>query len=117
MVLEPDEPLSSARLAFYAGMVALCDALAALAPPEKPIAIEWPDAIRIDGVSLAAADGTWPDATDERAVPDWLVFGATIRTVSMSGAEAGLDPSRRRSKRRVSAKPAQTASWRALLDI
>src|SRR5690242_17917590 len=40
VVLEPEEPLASARLAFYAGMIALCDTLAALAPPEKPIAVE-----------------------------------------------------------------------------
>src|ERR1700681_201846 len=45
VVLEPDEPLASARRAFYACMVALGDALAAMAPPEQPIVIEWPDAI------------------------------------------------------------------------
>src|SRR5215472_3683960 len=48
VVLEPDEPLATARRAFYAGMNALADALAAHAPPEKPITIDWPDAIRID---------------------------------------------------------------------
>src|SRR5216684_1192888 len=45
VVLEPEEPLAAARLVFYGGMAALVDALAALAPPETPIAIEWPDAI------------------------------------------------------------------------
>ena len=49
VVLEPDEPLASARRAFYACMVALGDALAAPAPPEKPIVVEWPDAVYIDG--------------------------------------------------------------------
>ena len=39
VVLEPDEPLRTARRAFYAGMAALADALAAHAPPEKPIAV------------------------------------------------------------------------------
>jgi len=92
VVLEPEELLSSARLAFYTGMVALYDALAALAPPEKPIAIKWPDAIRIDGGLVGGGRLAWPERTEERAVPDWLVFGATIRTVSMSGAEAGLNP-------------------------
>src|SRR6476646_11620162 len=48
VVLEPDEPLASARVAFYAGMVALGDALAAAAPPQKPIAIEWPAAVYVD---------------------------------------------------------------------
>ena len=39
VVLEPDEPLRTARRAFYAGMAALADALIAHAPPEKPIAL------------------------------------------------------------------------------
>src|SRR6478752_1135636 len=47
VVLEPEEPLRLARRAFYAGMVALADALAARAPPEKPIGVDWPDAIRV----------------------------------------------------------------------
>src|SRR5438128_12616970 len=49
LVLEPDEPLRSARRTFYAGMAALADALAAHAPPEKPMAIDWPDAVSVDG--------------------------------------------------------------------
>src|SRR5687768_3877371 len=49
LVLEPEEPLRTARRAHYAGMVALADALAAHAPPEKPIAFDWPDTIRVDG--------------------------------------------------------------------
>src|SRR5262249_48673009 len=49
VVLEPEEPLRTARRALYAGMTALGDALAALAPPEKPISIDWPDAVRVDG--------------------------------------------------------------------
>src|SRR5690242_7988484 len=38
LVLEPEEPLRTARRVFYAGMAALADALTAFAPPEKPIA-------------------------------------------------------------------------------
>lgn len=92
VVLEPDEPFASARLAFYAGMIALGDALAALAPPEKPIEINWPDAIRVDGGLVGGGRLAWPDCTGPDAVPDWLVFGATIRTVSMSEAEPGSHP-------------------------
>src|SRR5271169_6930556 len=44
VVLEPEEPLRTARRTLYAGMAALGDALAALAPPEKPISFAWPDA-------------------------------------------------------------------------
>ncbi len=92
VILEPEEPLAVARRAFYAGMVALGDALAALAPPEKPIAIEWPDGFFVDGGLVGGGRLGWPERADERARPDWLVFGAAIRTFSMSGDEAGLHP-------------------------
>src|ERR1051326_492441 len=82
VVLEPNEPLASARRVFYAGMVALGDALAAPAPPEKPIVIEWPDAIYVDQGLVGGGRLAWPDHADEHAAPHWLVFGAAIRTVS-----------------------------------
>jgi biotin-(acetyl-CoA carboxylase) ligase len=92
VILEPEEPLVAARRAFYAGMVALGDALAAAAPPEKPIVIEWPDAIQVDGGLVGGGQLAWPEDADEQAVPEWLVFGAAIRTVSMSETEVGLYP-------------------------
>ena len=91
VVLEPDEPLRTARRAFYAGMNALTDALLAHAPPEKPIVIDWPDALRVDGGLVGGGRLAWPKGADEDAVPDWLVFGGMIRTVSMI-EEAGLHP-------------------------
>lgn len=92
VVLEPEQPLHRARLAFYVGMVALADTLAALAPPEKPIMIDWPDAIRIDGGLVGGGRFGWPPATREDAVPDWLVFGAAIRIASISESGPGLYP-------------------------
>jgi biotin-(acetyl-CoA carboxylase) ligase len=92
VVLEPDEPLRTARRAFYAGMTALADALAVHAPPEKPIAFDWPDAIRVDGGLVGGARLAWPVDADEAEPPAWLVFGAIIRTVSMSEGEPGLRP-------------------------
>ena len=91
VVLEPDEALRTARRAFYAGMNALAGALLAHAPPEKPIAIDWPDAMRVDGGLVGGGRLAWPQGADEDAVPDWLVFGGMIRTVSMT-EEAGLYP-------------------------
>jgi biotin-(acetyl-CoA carboxylase) ligase len=91
IVLEPEQPLAAARLVFYAGMVALGDALAALAPPEKPITVAWPDAVRIDGGLVGGGQLAWPDRAAERAVPNWLVFGANIRTVIVN-RDAGLYP-------------------------
>ncbi len=91
VVLEPDEPLAAARLAFYAGMVALGDALSALAPPETPITIAWPDAVYVDRGLIGGGRLAWPDRAEEDAAPDWLVFGAAIRTVSVNG-DSGLYP-------------------------
>jgi biotin-(acetyl-CoA carboxylase) ligase len=92
LVLEPDEPLRSARRALYAGMAALADALAVHAPPEKPIAFDWPDAIRVDRGLVGGGRLAWPTGAPEQEPPPWLVFGATIRTVSMGESEAGLRP-------------------------
>src|SRR6516164_8903294 len=47
VLLEPEEELWSARRSFYAGMTAIADALSALAPPETPITIEWPDRLEV----------------------------------------------------------------------
>ncbi len=92
VVLEPDEPLRTARRAFYAGCAALADALAAFAPPEKPIAFAWPDAVQVDRGLVGGARLAWPKDADENAPADWLVFGAMIRTVALGEEEAGLHP-------------------------
>jgi hypothetical protein len=92
VVLEPEEPLRTARRAIYAGMAALGDALAAHAPPEKPIVYDWPDAVRVDGGLVGGGRLAWPSGVPEDEPPPWLVFGAMIRTVSMSDKEPGLNP-------------------------
>jgi biotin-(acetyl-CoA carboxylase) ligase len=91
VVLEPDQPLRTARKAFYAGMNALADALLVHAPPEKPIAVDWPDALRVDGGLVGGGRLAWPQGADEDSPPEWLVFGGMIRTISMTD-EAGLHP-------------------------
>ena len=63
VVLEPDEPLVSARRAFYVCMVALYDALVVHAPPERPIEIRWPDAILVDGGLVGGGRLAWPVGT------------------------------------------------------
>ena len=92
LVLEPEEPLAQARRAFYAGMTALADALAAHAQPETGIAIDWPDSIYVNGGLVGGGRLGWPQDVSEDAEPPWLVFGAMIRTASMSGDEPGLNP-------------------------
>jgi hypothetical protein len=93
VVLEPDEPLRAARHAFYAGMVALTDALRAYAPPNKPVTIDWPDAVRVDGGLVGGGRLGWPASAKEDEPPPWLVFGAMIRTVAMTDEEPGMHPS------------------------
>jgi hypothetical protein len=92
VVLEPEEPLHIARLAFYAGMTALADALLTHAPPEKLVTIDWPDTIHVDGGLVGGGRLAWPKGADENQPPAWLVFGAMIRTVSMVDNEPGLHP-------------------------
>ena len=92
VVLEPSEPLRTARRVFYAAMVALTDALRAHAPPNKAIAIDWPDAIRVDGGLVGGGRLGWPSSAKEEEPPRWLVFGAMIRTVAMTDRETGVYP-------------------------
>lgn len=92
VVLEPEEPLHTARRAFFAGMTALTDALLAYAPPEKLVTIDWPDAIRIDGGLVGGGRLGWPKETREDETPPWIVFGGMIRTVSISEEDVGLHP-------------------------
>lgn len=92
VVLEPDEPLALARRALYAGMAALADALTAHAQPETAIAIGWPDTILVNRGIVGGGRLAWPKDVPEDETPPWLVFGAMIRTVSMTGSEPGLNP-------------------------
>ncbi len=92
IVLEPEEPLAPARRGFYACMNALADALAARMPPEKPLSFDWPDAIRIDGGLIGGGRLAWPSDAPEHAVPDWLVFGASIRVTIAALHEGGTTP-------------------------
>ena len=92
VVLEPEEPLASARRAFYACMVALRDALLVYAPPERPITFGWPDSVHIDGGLIGGGRMAWPAHAADTEPPDWLVFGATVRIVSIGENDAGLRP-------------------------
>jgi hypothetical protein len=92
VVLEPEEPLGEARRAIYAGMNALADALAAHAPPSRPVAFDWPDTIRVDGVLVGGGRLGWPGGAGENEIPDWLVFSGMIRTAVIRAREPGLRP-------------------------
>jgi biotin-(acetyl-CoA carboxylase) ligase len=84
VVLEPDEPLRSARRALFAGMNALADAIAAHCPPEREVTFDWPDAIRFDAGLLGGGRLGWPAECTEDDVPEWLVFGVILRAADMA---------------------------------
>jgi biotin-(acetyl-CoA carboxylase) ligase len=92
LVLEPEEPLRQARRAFYAGMVALADALVAHAQPDTAVTIDWPDSISVNRGLVGGGRLAWPEGASEDEAPAWLVFGGMIRTVSMTDTEPGLNP-------------------------
>jgi biotin-(acetyl-CoA carboxylase) ligase len=87
VVLEPDEPLVSARRAFYAGMNAVADAIAAHCPPEREVKFVWPDAILFDEGLLGGARLGWPKDCAEDEIPAWLVFGVILRAADMAHVE------------------------------
>lgn len=100
LVLEPDEPLARARVAFPLCMGALASALALHVPPQRPLSIRWPDAFLLDTVIHGGARLAAPPAAREEAAPGWIVFGACVALerargadapMAMSLAEAGLD--------------------------
>ena len=63
VVLEPDEPLLSARRAFFAGMNAAADAIAAHCPPEREVSFDWPDAILFDRAPRTRFPRGWCSAS------------------------------------------------------
>jgi biotin-(acetyl-CoA carboxylase) ligase len=91
VVVEPTDPLFQARRVFYAGMTALADALAGIAPPETAIHIEWPDALYVNWGLVGGGRLAWPKVGEDE-IPPWLVFGAMIRTALSIGADPGVTP-------------------------
>jgi Biotin/lipoate A/B protein ligase family len=87
LVLEPDVPLQTARLAHYLCMNALADALSVHCPPERPILFGWPDALMYDHGLIGGGRLAWPEGCAETDVPEWLVFGAMVRASRRSPLE------------------------------
>ncbi len=89
VVLEPAEPLAEARLVLFAAMNALADTLAVHCPPEKPVAFSWPDMIMLDMGILGGGRLVWNAECGEGETPDWMVFGAMVRTAGHYRTEPG----------------------------
>lgn len=91
LVLEPEEPLVSARRAIYAAMNALADTLAVHAPPKTPIHFEWPDAVFVSGGLVGGMRLAWQAHVAENERPDWIVLGCRLRA-SMNMLDPGIKP-------------------------
>jgi hypothetical protein len=78
VVLEPEEPLEQAQMAFLLGMSALGDALAAHCPPERPVRFVWPDELRYDKARLGGGRFRVAPGCAPGEVPDWMVFAAEL---------------------------------------
>jgi hypothetical protein len=92
VVLEPAEPLVSARRALFVGMNATADAIAAHCPPEREVNFAWPDSIIFDGGLLGGVRLGWPEDCAETDVPAWLVLGVMLRAVDLVSIEPGAMP-------------------------
>ncbi|QCK86948.1 hypothetical protein E8L99_14880 [Phreatobacter aquaticus] len=92
IVLEPEEPLAVARKAFFMGMNATAEAIAAHCPPERDVSFRFPDAITFDAGLVGGGRIGWPKGTAEDAVPAWLVFSAVIRVTFDGMIEPGKAP-------------------------
>lgn len=79
VVLEPEENLATARQVMLSGMAAVAASLLAISPPDKPLRLDWPDAICFDGGLVGGGRLAWPEDCPETAIPDWLVFGFSLR--------------------------------------
>jgi hypothetical protein len=92
VTLEPEEPLTTARRAIYAGATALAEAVAALAPPERQVAILWPDTLIYDAARLGGVSLLWPDGCAGDALPEWLVLGFEVLRDRNALADSGRFP-------------------------
>lgn len=92
VVLEPEAPLREARKSLFMGMNALLQAVAAHCPPERAVTFDWPDALRFNAGLVGGGRLGWPQACTEDAVPDWLVFGASVRVALPGLMEPGDSP-------------------------
>ena len=87
---EPDEPFALSWRVFYAAMVALAKAAAAIVAPANSVVIEWPDALCVDGTPIGGGRLAWPDGADAALPPPWLIFGVVfLLALYFVGAEEG----------------------------
>ncbi|HLT78630.1 MAG TPA: biotin/lipoate--protein ligase family protein [Ferrovibrio sp.] len=85
VVLHPLDPIDAALTLSYVGLLGLHDALAAVAPPETPASMAWPDRLMVNDACVGGiriAHGPLVEKEGMSDVPAWLVIGIAVQ---MSG--------------------------------
>lgn len=78
VVLEPEQKLAEAKMAFLACMAAIGDALSAHCPPERLVRFGFPDIVMYDAARLGGARFAVAPETRAEDVPDWMVYGVEL---------------------------------------
>lgn len=92
LVLRPLDPIQPALTLAYVGLLGLHDGLAAVAPPETPAGLGWPDRLMVNAACVGGvrvAHGPLVEKEGMSDVPDWLVLGIAVQ---MTGDENDDDP-------------------------
>lgn len=92
LVLRPLDPIQPALTLAYVGLLGLHDGLAAVAPPETPAGLGWPDRLLVNAACVGGVrveHGPLVEKEGMSDVPDWLVIGIAVQ---MAGAEGDDDP-------------------------
>lgn len=93
IVLEPEVEADRAMQMLFAAMVALGDALGAIAEPEIGIYYRWPGGIMINGARVGGVSVALPEDLGAADVPDWMVVAAKLQIHGdVEDLNPGLDP-------------------------
>jgi biotin-(acetyl-CoA carboxylase) ligase len=81
IVLEPDVPWGDVLQVVPVMLLAVCDALGAIGPPDLPLMIRWPATLTANGGSVGGVTIDVPGPTALDAIPDFAVVGFSITLV------------------------------------
>lgn len=79
IVLEPETSRTDALQMIFTQMVALGDAIGAIAPPEVAITYHWPNKILANGAFIGTVDAILSDQDDANGCPHYMVIATRIR--------------------------------------
>lgn len=95
VVLEPDVGREKALDMVFTQMVALGDAIGAIAPPEVAITYRWPNKVLANGAEIGAVHAVLSDKNDEQGYPAFLIVATRIAVKpTAEDIDPGHDPNR-----------------------